>query len=54
LRGQYPLGLIVSSSRDKRLMACRLFDGARGRLYMPPNAIDEMRNPCRDAEFVFR
>jgi len=52
--GQAPIELVTSGSQDTLLTVRRFLDGARGGLYMPPNAIDENFHPYEEAEIVFR
>jgi hypothetical protein len=52
--GRPPLDLVTSGSQDGLLSARRFLDGARGGLYMQPNAIDEAFTPYDDSEIVFR
>jgi hypothetical protein len=52
--GQAPIDLVTSGSQDALLIVRRFLDGARGGLYMPPNAIDADLRPYEDAEIVFR
>jgi hypothetical protein len=52
--GRRPLDLVISGSQDGLLSVRRFLDGARGGLYMQPNAIDEAFTPYNDAEIVFR
>lgn len=52
--GQPPLALITSGTQDGLLTVRRFLDGARGGLYMPPNAIDETFTPYGESEIVFR
>src|SRR5438477_12752505 len=52
--GQPPLDIVTSGSQDGMLTVRRFLDGARGGLYMQPNAIDEAFTPYDDAEIVFR
>ena len=52
--GRSPLDLVTSGSQDGLLSVRRFLDGARGGLYMQPNAIDEAFAPYHDAEIVFR
>jgi hypothetical protein len=52
--GQPPLDLVTSGSQDGMLTVRRFLDGARGGLYMQPNAIDQAFTPYDDAEIVFR
>jgi hypothetical protein len=52
--GQPPLDLVTSGSQDALLTVRRFLDGARGGIYMPPNAVDEAFKPYDDADIVFR
>ena len=52
--GRPPLDLLTSGSLDGLLTVRRFLDGARGGLYMQPNAVDEAFKPYDDAEIVFR
>lgn len=52
--GQSPLALVTSGTQDGLLTVRRFLDGARGGLYMPPNAIDEVFTPYDESEIVFR
>lgn len=52
--GHPPLELLTSGSQDGMLTVRRFLDGARGGLYMQPNAVDEAFTPYDDAEIVFR
>ncbi len=52
--GYPPLDLVVSGSQDGLLTVRRFLDGARGGIYMRPNAIDERFSPYDDSEIVFR
>jgi len=52
--GRPPLDLITSGSQDGLLTVRRFLDGARGGLYMQPNAIDAVFTPYDDTEIVFR
>lgn len=52
--GHPPLDLITNGSQDGLLTVRRFLDGARGGLYMQPNAIDEAFAPYDDTEIVFR
>lgn len=52
--GRPPLDLVTSGSQDGLLTVRRLLDGARGGLYVQPNAIDEAFTPYADTEIVFR
>jgi len=52
--GQSPLALATSGTQDGLLTVRRFLDGARGGLYMQPNAIDEAFTPYDESEIVFR
>jgi hypothetical protein len=52
--GRPPLDLVSRGSQDGLLTVRRFLDGARGGLYMQPNAIDEAFAPYDDSEIVFR
>jgi Protein of unknown function (DUF2384) len=52
--GRPPLDLVTSGSQDGLLTVRRFLDGARGGLYMQPNAIDDAFTPYDDTEIVFR
>ena len=52
--GQSPLALATSGTQDGLLTVRRFLDGARGGLYMQPNAIDEAFTPYDETEIVFR
>jgi uncharacterized protein (DUF2384 family) len=52
--GRPPLDNVTSGSQDGLLTVRRFLDGARGGLYMQPNAIDEAFTPYDDAEVIFR
>jgi hypothetical protein len=52
--GRPPLDLVTSGTQDGLLTVRRFLDGARGGLYMQPNAIDEAFMPYEDEEVVFR
>jgi hypothetical protein len=52
--GRPPLALVSSGSQDGLLTVRRFLDGARGGMYMQPNALDEAFTPYEDAEIVFR
>ena len=52
--GRQPLDLVANGSQDGLLVVRRFLDGARGGLYMQPNAIDEAFSPYEDREIVFR
>jgi Protein of unknown function (DUF2384) len=51
--GRPPLDLVTSGSQDGLLTVRRFLDGARGGVYMQPNAIDEAFTPYEDTEIVF-
>lgn len=51
---QPPLALLTSGTQDGLLTVRRFLDGARGGLYMPPNAIDEAFTPYDESEIVLR
>ena len=50
--GKPPLELITSGSQDALLTVRRFLDGARGGLYMAPNAVDRDATPYTDADLV--
>jgi hypothetical protein len=52
--GRPPLDLATCGSQDGLLTVRRFLDGARGGLYMQPNAIDEAFAPYDDSEIIFR
>jgi hypothetical protein len=52
--GRPPLGLVTSGSQDGLLAVRRFLDGARGGLYMQPNALDEDFAPYSREEIIFR
>jgi hypothetical protein len=52
--GQPPVDLVTSGTQDGLLSVRRFLDGARGGLYMQPNAIDKAFKPYEDTEVVFR
>lgn len=52
--GQSPLALVTSGTQDGLFTVRRFLDGARGGLYMPPNAIDEAFTPYDESEIVLR
>jgi hypothetical protein len=52
--GQPPLALVTSGTQDGLLTVRRFLDGARGGIYMQPNAIDEAFTPYAESEIVFR
>ena len=51
--GQAPLALLTAGSQDGVLTVRRFLDGARGGLYMPPNAADAGFAALRDSDIVF-
>jgi len=51
--GQPPLALLVSGTQDGLLTVRRFLDGARGGLYMPPNAVDAGFAAYRDSDIRF-
>lgn len=52
--GQPPIALVTSGAQDGLLTVRRFLDGARGGVYMPPNAVDANFEPYGEAEIVFR
>lgn len=50
--GRRPLDLVVDGSQDALLTVRRFLDGARGGLYMAPNAIDQDATPYTDSDLV--
>ena len=52
--GHPPLDLITNGSQDGLLTVRRFLNGARGGLYMQPNAIDRAFTPHDDSEIVLR
>lgn len=52
--GRPPLDLVTSGSQDGLLTVRRFLDGARGGVYMQPNAIDAAFTPYDDTEIAFR
>ncbi len=52
--GQSPLAVATSGTQDGLLTVRRFLDGARGGLYMPPNAVDEAFTPYDESEIVMR
>ncbi|HMN72737.1 MAG TPA: DUF2384 domain-containing protein [Rhodoblastus sp.] len=52
--GRPPLDLVTSGSQDGLLTVRRFLDGARGGVYMQPNAVDAAFTPYDDTELVFR
>jgi len=52
--GRPPLALVTSGSQDALLTVRRFLDGARGGIYMEPNAVDTAFQPYSEADVVFR
>jgi hypothetical protein len=52
--GHPPLDLMTAGAQDGLLGVRRFLDGARGGLYMQPNAIDDAFTPYDDSEIVLR
>ena len=52
--GRPPLELVTCGSQDGLLTVRRFLDGARGGLYMPPDAADAAFAPYAGSEIVFR
>ncbi|NKL39766.1 DUF2384 domain-containing protein [Rhizobium leguminosarum bv. viciae] len=52
--GHPPLDIVTNGTQDGLLTVRRFLDGARGGLYMQPNALDEAFTPYEDADIVFR
>ncbi|MGB3446258.1 MAG: MbcA/ParS/Xre antitoxin family protein [Xanthobacteraceae bacterium] len=52
--GRPPLALATCGTQDGLLTVRRFLDGARGGVYMQPNAIDEAFTPYDESEIVFR
>ena len=52
--GHPPLELVTNGSQDGLLAVRRFLDGARGGLYMQPNALDEDFAPYSREEIIFR
>jgi Antitoxin Xre/MbcA/ParS C-terminal toxin-binding domain/Antitoxin Xre-like helix-turn-helix domain len=52
--GRPPLELVTNGSQDGLLTVRRFLDGARGGLYMPPNALDEDFAPYSHEEIILR
>ena len=52
--GRPPIDLVTTGYQDSILTVRRFLDGARGGLYMEPNAIDADYKPYSDAEVTFR
>jgi hypothetical protein len=49
-----PMELVTNGSQDGLLAVRRFLDGARGGLYMQPNALDEDFAPYSREEIIFR
>lgn len=52
--GNPPLDIVTNGTQDGLMTVRRFLDGARGGLYMQPNALDETFAPYEDADIVFR
>jgi uncharacterized protein (DUF2384 family) len=52
--GQRPLDLVTSGTQDGLIYVRRFLDGARGGIYMPPNAADIDFTPYEDGDLVFK
>ncbi|MBY2949879.1 MbcA/ParS/Xre antitoxin family protein [Rhizobium leguminosarum] len=52
--GHPPLDIVTNGTQDGLMTVRRFLDGARGGLYMPPNALDEAFTPYEDTDIVFR
>ncbi|MGO7152428.1 MbcA/ParS/Xre antitoxin family protein [Rhizobium leguminosarum] len=52
--GHPPLDILTNGTQDGLMTVRRFLDGARGGLYMQPNALDEAFTPYEDADIVFR
>ncbi|TBA11932.1 DUF2384 domain-containing protein (plasmid) [Rhizobium ruizarguesonis] len=52
--GHPPLDIVTNGTQDGLMTVRRFLDGARGGLYMQPNALDEAFTPYEDAYIVFR
>ena len=52
--GQPPLALVTNGTQDGLLTVRRFLDGARGGLYMPPNAVDRAFEAYTDNDIVLR
>lgn len=50
--GRPPLDLVTDGSQDALLTVRRFLDGARGGLYMAPNALDSDATPYTDADVI--
>ncbi|NEJ27614.1 DUF2384 domain-containing protein [Rhizobium leguminosarum] len=52
--GHPPLDIVTNGTQDGLMTVRRFLDGARGGLYMQPNALDEAFTPYKDTDIVFR
>ncbi|MGO8058249.1 MbcA/ParS/Xre antitoxin family protein [Rhizobium johnstonii] len=52
--GNPPLDIVTNGTQDGLMTVRRFLDGARGGLYMQPNALDEAFTPYEDADIAFR
>ncbi|RWX13003.1 DUF2384 domain-containing protein [Rhizobium leguminosarum] len=52
--GHPPLDIVTNGTQDGLMTVRRFLDGARGGLYMQPNALDETFTPYEDTDIVFR
>ncbi|NKM20552.1 DUF2384 domain-containing protein [Rhizobium laguerreae] len=52
--GHPPLDIVTNGTQDGLMTVRRFLDGARGGLYMQPNALDEAFTRYEDADIVFR
>ncbi|TAU43629.1 DUF2384 domain-containing protein (plasmid) [Rhizobium ruizarguesonis] len=52
--GHPPLDIVTNGTQDGLMTVRRFLDGARGGLYMQPNALDEAFTPYEDTDIVFR
>jgi hypothetical protein len=52
--GHPPLDVVTNGTQDGLMTVRRFLDGARGGLYMQPNALDEAFTPYEDTDIVFR
>jgi uncharacterized protein (DUF2384 family) len=50
--GRPPMALLTSGTQDGLLSVRRFLDGARGGVYMPPNAVDAAFTPYTDSDIV--
>ncbi|HJS87874.1 MAG TPA: MbcA/ParS/Xre antitoxin family protein [Acetobacteraceae bacterium] len=50
--GHPPMALLTSGTQDGLLTVRRFLDGARGGVYMPPNAADAVFAPYADSDIV--